>query len=641
MLHRRELRGLFALMRITTALLPIPFIDEDMPSISSVPSRFFFVFPPFPPAQPPTTPTPNMSAPTKPTNHPNVHYPRVYEDRVDGSLILSVMEREKFSKKGALKKLKDDSCDTFIYWVDVQATIELTMAALGEAVDYPAFPADTWIRAEIPIPGARYTMRRNYERAIVKFVKNQVPDLCARISNEQIATLLGLRFEPEQLQMHLYQRRVYAILTMFAIQQNTECTQHPLGSHEAALAVDYERIQEQYLFEEKGERAPPVTPFKKTEDEEIDAEMSLIAAAHRADDESAQPVPEELPSAQELREEKLVADAAMRSAIDKRVAELFAAKTIDERGAAATAAAEIEINRMLDGDRAKKRFKPSSSNGSSSSGTSDSKGHCVMPSAATVATIKESPGMLPSDADRIQSDDVIVRALVGGTVVSMATLWKSVQAVAGRDSDPTFTVNNEGITVSSSNRTARGTEPTTMEDMMRCHRLLLACIADIDSSAAFEEAWLRTFTFTIFECSVKCHRDIAMLVQYYDRHFRVAWKNLCNAKWTSLKLDTTLLSQVQHDLEHRRRQLGQEREQQRRVRGPHQSPGRFPVQQRRQIWDGPITADMRGQTCKNYVQGRPCALVTPTGQCVFVHPPQGPPQQQQNRGFGNRRPSGR
>ena len=43
MLHRRELRGLFALMRITTALLPIPFIDEDMPSISSVPSRFFFV----------------------------------------------------------------------------------------------------------------------------------------------------------------------------------------------------------------------------------------------------------------------------------------------------------------------------------------------------------------------------------------------------------------------------------------------------------------------------------------------------------------------------------------------------------------------------------------------------------------------
>ena len=263
------------------------------------------------------------------------------------------------------------------------------MAALGEAVDCPAFPADTWIRAEIPIPGSKHshTTRRNYEKAICKLVKNQVPDLCARCSNEQIATLLGLWFEPEQTQMHLHQRRVHAILTMFAIQQNTKSTQHPLGSHEAALTVDCARIQEQCLFEEKGERAPPVTPFKKTEDEEIDAEMSLIAAAHRADDESAQPVPGELPSAQELREEKLVADAAMRSAVDGRVAELFAERTSDERGAAATAAAEIELNRMLDGDRARKRFKPSSSIGSSSSGTTCSEGHCAMPSAATVATI--------------------------------------------------------------------------------------------------------------------------------------------------------------------------------------------------------------------------------------------------------------
>ena len=31
---RRELRGLFALLRINTALLPIPFIDEDTPRLA-------------------------------------------------------------------------------------------------------------------------------------------------------------------------------------------------------------------------------------------------------------------------------------------------------------------------------------------------------------------------------------------------------------------------------------------------------------------------------------------------------------------------------------------------------------------------------------------------------------------------------
>ena len=97
---------------------------------------------------------------------------------------------------------------------------------------------------------------------------------------------------------------------------------------------------------------------------------SLVAAAQRADDEATRPAPEELPpgelpTATELRE-KLAACAAVRSAVDKRVAQLLAEEDgRRDREDARDAEVETEVNQLLDGDRADKQLVPSSSDSSS------------------------------------------------------------------------------------------------------------------------------------------------------------------------------------------------------------------------------------------------------------------------------------
>ena len=78
---------------------------------------------------------------------------RTHTHKVNGPLILSAEDRVRFSKKGAPKKLDKGSEGSFNCWVDLQAAVELTMAALGAAVSCPSCPGDVWIRCEIPVQG--------------------------------------------------------------------------------------------------------------------------------------------------------------------------------------------------------------------------------------------------------------------------------------------------------------------------------------------------------------------------------------------------------------------------------------------------------------------------------------------------------
>jgi len=112
-------------------------------------------------------------------------------------------------------------------------------------------------------------------------------------------------------------------------------------------------------------------------------------------------------------------------------------------------------------------------------------------------------------------------------------------------------------------------------------------------------------------------------------------KDLLQARWANLQLDATLRPQASSDLDTRRRQLAHERDQSRRHRD--QDPGRGPERQRR-VWPGSVTAHVAAQTCKPRAQGRPCALVTPTGQCVFARPTPPRRRQHQQLCFGARRP---
>ena len=155
-----------------------------------------------------------------------------------------------------------------------------------------------------------------------------------------------------------------------------------------------------------------------------------------------------------------------------------------------------------------------------------------------------------------QSDEGLVRTLSSGSPPTIRDIWRKVQLFAGEGR--LVEMSRDGVMQLSEQR-GRGSEPQTMEDLFRCHQLLVACISDVDGTEAFANMWIGTFTFTVMEASARTSRDVGKVISHCDRHFLHAWRNPARCKWSSFKLDRSPLSTVTADIDSRRRQAAQDR----------------------------------------------------------------------------------
>jgi len=166
------------------------------------------------------------------------------------------------------------SKEFFDNWVDCQAAMDAAMAE----INVPGCPdlLETMPKSETSVSGNKVTMRRNFESKAVKSVRDQLPTVCVGRNADEVASLLGLRFEADQLQMHIRQRRIYAILTVIAVQQATGVKRNPLGSSAVSQRHDWDGVRSRCGFSEDEDTAPPQTPHLRTKDEELEAELALI-----------------------------------------------------------------------------------------------------------------------------------------------------------------------------------------------------------------------------------------------------------------------------------------------------------------------------------------------------------------------------
>ena len=565
---------------------------------------------------------------------PSASEPAHFEGKLDGDILLNGAGRAHFSKAKAIKKRANrteamgGSKEFFDNWVDYQAAIDAAMAE----INVPGHPdlLETMPKSEISVSGNKVTMRRNFESKAIKFVRDQLPTMCVGRNTDEVASLLGLRFEAEQLQMHIYQRRIYAILTVIAVQQATGGKRNPLGSSAVSQRHDWDGVRSRYGFSEDEDTAPPRTPHLRTKDEELEAELALISASRNAegDDNDGVPDPEEkLPSKKELKAEKVRADSATRKAMDAQIKKILAAQQEDPGG---KGKGKLKRRRIESSDedsdeeeaareRQHRRRTKVGDNGASSSATD---GKFTMPSSAMIAVISERKGAKPSEDQHMQPDESLVKMLARGEPPTVAAVWAKVQSVTAEDQ--VLNIGPDGQ-ISATAR-SRGAEPRTIEDLFRVHQLLLACINDVEGATVFAREWLGVFTFTITEASTRSNRDVAKVSMYYNKHFRYAWKSLADNKWTDLQLDRVMLAQVSTDLDARRRQASdRERESRGRTGPAHfgghgQGFGGQRVQPRARVFNRPVPDEMARTVCANFTQGRPCALVTPSGACVFYHP---------------------
>jgi len=559
-----------------------------------------------------------MSSKTSTTSAFAKGEPAHFPGKLSGKVLLTSAERKLFCKPKAIvsrkRRSKEQGGDVqyFTCWTELQASIEVTMNCIAADSQHPALLAN-WIKSEVKVTATKLVMRSTFESNLTKFVRDQVPTLCEGLSGNQIATLLGLRFDAEQMMMHVVHRRVYAVLSVFAVQQMSGGKRNPLGSDEEALDYDWAGVRSMYSYDPGVDARPPCTPRARSDQDEADAELDVMMRSRQMDQDDDDDGPEPavvLPSKAELRAEKSKADEELRAAVDARIREFIAQ---DE-----------SLRSTSDKDeRAYKR--PRTEFGP----TEQSNGKFAMPSKAEVASLAaRGDGPAPSEEAMCQSDEGLVRTLSSGSPTTIRDLWRKVQLFAGEGR--LVEMSRDGVMQISEQR-GRGSEPQTMEDLFRCHQLLVACIGDIDGTDAFAAMWIGTFTFTIMEASARTSRDVGKVISYYDRHFSHAWRNLARCKWSSFKLDRSLLSTVTADIDSRRRQVAQDRD----SRGAGGAGGRgggppsqgrpffgSGSQQERHVrtWTGPVPDHMARTMCKNFGQGRPCALVNERGNCVFAHP---------------------
>lgn len=253
--------------------------------------------------------------------------------------------------------------------------------------------------------------------------------------------------------MQLCQRRHCVTETTFAIQQRTRGTQHPLGSHAAALAVDCKNVQETCRFDEDGERAPPVTPLKRTEGDWADE------GTRRSSLQRSGPT-----TKRRGRRRRNCRRGNCRRRLSFGRNWLHALPC----GPRSTSAWPSSLPRRTAGATARTPGTLRSRLRSTS---------CSTGTGPTSSLCRRLRTRAAGDAHRAQSDDGTARTLVGGSPVS----WAEVLAVDGLRG-PTFTVDDDGVAVSSSARAPRGAKPTTVEDLTRHRRPLPACVADVDGS---------------------------------------------------------------------------------------------------------------------------------------------------------------
>lgn len=560
-----------------------------------------------------------MSSKTSTTSASAKGEPAHFAGKLSGKVLLTSAERKHFCKPKAIVARKHRSKEQggdvqyFTCWTELQAAMEVTIDCIAADSQHPALLTN-WIKSEVKVTATKLVMRSTFEANLTKFVRDQVPSLCEGLSGNQIATLLGLRFDAEQMMMHVVHRRVYAVLSVFAVQQISGGKRNPIGSDAEALDYDWAGVRATYAYDPGTDARPPCTPRARSDQDEAEAELDAMMRSRRIDQDDDDGIPEpevELPSQKELRAEKLRADEELRAAVDARIRE-FIAKDESLRPSSG--------NDGPPGKRPRTEFGP----------TDQPNGKFAMPSKAEVASLAaRGDGPAPSEEAMCQSDEGLVRTLSSGSPPTVRDLWRKVQLFAGEGR--LVEMSRDGVMQISEQR-GRGSEPQTMEDLFRCHQLLVACIRDIDGTDAFTNMWIGTFTFTIMEASARTSRDVGKVISYYDRHFSHAWRNLARCKWSSFKLDRSLLSTVTADIDSRRRQVAQDRD----SRGAHGGaggrgggpPGQGRPffgpgsQQERPVrtWTGAVPDHMARTMCKNFGQGRPCALVNERGNCVFAHP---------------------
>ena len=547
--------------------------------------------------------------------------PAHFEGKLGGKVLLTSGERKSFNKPKAIVARKNRSKEQgghdeyFSCWTELQAAIEVTINCIAADSAHPAI-LQVWIKSEVKVTATKLTMRSTFEANLLKFVKDQVPSLCVGYTKDQIATLLGLRFDTEQIMMHAFHRRVYAVLSVFAVQQVSGGKRNPIGSAIEAIEFDWTSVRKLYKYDPDVDECPPCTPRARSESDEVDAELDVMMRSRRADQDEDDEIPEsevEMPDKKELRKEKARSDAELRAAVDARIREIMQQDSSRQDG---------------DQEGSNKKRRTGYASGSVDDSAGSANGKFAMPSKAEVEGLAtRGDGPAPSEEAMCQSDDGLVRTLSSGSPVTIRDVWRKVQLFAGEGRLVEMT--REGVMQLSEQR-GRGTEPQTMEDLFRCHQLLVACIRDIAGTAAFANMWIGTFTFTIMEASARSNRDVSKVTCYYDRHFSHAWRNLARCKWSSFKLDRSLLSTVTADIDSRRRQTAQDRDQRGasgvggRGGGPPAQGTAFlgpgSQQNRPRVWSGPVSDHMARTMCKNFGQGRPCALVNPQGNCVFSHP---------------------
>ena len=185
-----------------------------------------------------------MSSKTSTTSASAKGEPAHFAGKLSGKVLPTSAERKHFCKSKATVARKHRSKEQggdvqcFTCWTELQAAVDVTMNCIAADSQRPALLAN-WIKSEVKVTATKLVMRSTFESNLTKFVRDQVPTLCEGLSGNQIATLLGLRFDAEQTTTHVVHRRVHVVLSVFAVQQVSGGKRNPIGAEAEALDHDW------------------------------------------------------------------------------------------------------------------------------------------------------------------------------------------------------------------------------------------------------------------------------------------------------------------------------------------------------------------------------------------------------------------